>query len=97
MFCRFGTVRSKNCTKRVLKFKILPPPPAPTVKGKSSLFIPKTELKTNGNVTETTNTNTDSKVGMSKYIYVNNLIKNHILGWFCLKNGNYFKPLQQGC
>lgn len=36
---------TKNCSKRTLKFKKLPTPPPPTLKGKSSFFAPKSEIK----------------------------------------------------
>lgn len=55
-FFRSGTVISKNCTKRKIEFKILPPPiAAPTLKGKSSFFVPKSEQKPSGNLQENGN------------------------------------------
>lgn len=42
--CRNGSIVSKNCVKRALKFKKLPSPPPPTLKGKSAFFAPKAEV-----------------------------------------------------
>lgn len=39
LFCSVGSIRGKNCIKRVFKQKkALPPPPPPTNKGKTSFF-----------------------------------------------------------
>ncbi|XP_018574295.1 DNA polymerase delta subunit 3 [Anoplophora glabripennis] len=38
-----GSIVSKNCTKRTLKFRKLPSPAPPILKGKSSFFVPKVE------------------------------------------------------
>nr|CAI5826002.1 unnamed protein product [Callosobruchus analis] len=38
-----GSIIGKECTKRNLKLKKLPTPPPPTIKGKSAMFMPKTD------------------------------------------------------
>ncbi|KAJ8924917.1 hypothetical protein NQ315_001074 [Exocentrus adspersus] len=55
-----GSVVGKNCVKRVLKFKKLPAPPPPTVKGKSSVFAAKAETSASTEKT-TTAPKTESK------------------------------------
>nr|CAH7727074.1 unnamed protein product [Callosobruchus chinensis] len=38
-----GSIIGRECTKRNLKLKKLPTPPPPTIKGKSAMFMPKTD------------------------------------------------------